>query len=92
VITLLNRAPHPNAAKVFINWVLSREGQTAFQKVSVADNAASGNSMREDIPKDIIPPGYWREPDLVQVEALSGEMIDTRPIIKLVDEILGGKP
>jgi len=92
VIALLNRAPHPNAAKVFINWVLSREGQTAFQKVSVADNPASGNSMREDISKDIIPPGYRREPGLVQVEALSGEMIDTRPIIKLVDEILGGKP
>src|SRR5712692_1886430 len=61
VIALLNRAPHPNAAKVFINWVLSREGQNAFQKVSVADNAASGNSMREDISKDIIPPGYRRE-------------------------------
>src|SRR6185436_12461964 len=27
-LALLNRAPHPNAAKVFINWLLSREGQT----------------------------------------------------------------
>ena len=31
-IALMNRAPHPNAAKVFINWLLSRDGQTLFQK------------------------------------------------------------
>ena len=29
---LPSRAPHPNAAKVFINWFLSREGQIALQK------------------------------------------------------------
>ena len=32
-IALINRAPHPNAAKVFINWFLSREGQIAYQKL-----------------------------------------------------------
>ena len=32
-VTLVNRAPHPNAAKVFINWLLSRKGQIALQKV-----------------------------------------------------------
>jgi ABC-type Fe3+ transport system substrate-binding protein len=26
---VLNRAPHPNAATVFLNWVLGKEGQTA---------------------------------------------------------------
>jgi len=25
-------APHPNAAKVFINWLLSREGQEVFSR------------------------------------------------------------
>lgn len=29
---LLKGAPHPNAATVFINWLLSKEGQTAFLK------------------------------------------------------------
>ena len=28
----LNRAPHPNAAKVFVNWLLSRDAQTLMQK------------------------------------------------------------
>ena len=32
-VALLNRAPHPNTAKVFINWFLSREGQDAYQRV-----------------------------------------------------------
>ena len=30
---LVNRAPHPNAAKVFINWLLSRKGQSTVQKI-----------------------------------------------------------
>ncbi len=31
-LSIFNKAPHPNAAKVFINWFLSREGQAATQK------------------------------------------------------------
>jgi iron(III) transport system substrate-binding protein len=31
-VTLIKNAPHPNAAKVFLNWLLSKEGQTAFTK------------------------------------------------------------
>src|SRR5262245_18512579 len=32
-VALLDRAPHPNAAKVFINWVLSREGQATIAAI-----------------------------------------------------------
>jgi iron(III) transport system substrate-binding protein len=28
---LMNKAPHPNAAKVFLNWMATREGQAAWQ-------------------------------------------------------------
>ena len=31
-LAVFNKAPHPNAAKVFINWFLSREGQALSQK------------------------------------------------------------
>jgi iron(III) transport system substrate-binding protein len=41
-----DRAPHPNAAKVFINWLLSREGQLAWQRQTTLP------SLRIDIPKD----------------------------------------
>jgi iron(III) transport system substrate-binding protein len=29
-VMLMNRAPHPNAAKVFLNWLLSQEGQAVW--------------------------------------------------------------
>ncbi len=29
---MLKRAAHPNAALVFLNWLLTREGQAIFQK------------------------------------------------------------
>jgi iron(III) transport system substrate-binding protein len=50
-IALINRAPHPSAAKVFINWFLSREGQIAYQKLAQGGR----NSLRIDIPKDDVP-------------------------------------
>ena len=50
-LSYFNRAPHPNAAKVAANWLLSREGQTAWLDA----NQKSGglyDSLREDISKD----------------------------------------
>jgi ABC-type Fe3+ transport system substrate-binding protein len=46
---LLNRRPHPNAAAVFLNWVLSKEGQTAWSK------ALEHVSRRLDVPTDHLP-------------------------------------
>jgi ABC-type Fe3+ transport system substrate-binding protein len=43
-----SRAPHPNAAKILVNWLLSREGQMALQKLGRPD---AHNSRRIDIPK-----------------------------------------
>ena len=40
-MVLMNRAPHPNAARVFINWLLGKEGQTIW---SVTLNQASRQS------------------------------------------------
>jgi len=50
-LSYFNRAPHPNAAKVAANWLLSREGQTAW----LDHNHKTGglyDSLREDISKD----------------------------------------
>jgi iron(III) transport system substrate-binding protein len=49
-LALPNRAPHPNAAKVFVNWYLSRKGQMTLQKLGDPDEPP--NSARIDIPKD----------------------------------------
>ena len=44
-VRLVNKAPHPNAAAVFINWLLSKEGQTGW--------ATTGGrpSRRMDVPR-----------------------------------------
>ena len=53
----LASSPNTNAAKVFLNWILSRDGQTQFQKLT------RENSLRVDIPKEgIIDPYYILDP------------------------------
>jgi ABC-type Fe3+ transport system substrate-binding protein len=49
-VNLMQPTPHPNAAKLYINWLLSREGQIAWQQ------ATRENSLRVDIPKDGLLP------------------------------------
>ena len=43
-VMLVNRAPHPNAAIVYLNWLLSRAGQEAWVKFT------GQNSRRLDVP------------------------------------------
>jgi iron(III) transport system substrate-binding protein len=50
-LSLFNRAPHPNAAKVAINWLLSREGQTTWLD-SNHKTGGLNDSLREDISKE----------------------------------------
>ena len=42
-VALMDKAPHPNAAIVYINWLLSKEGQTEYVK-------SGRNSRRLDVP------------------------------------------
>jgi iron(III) transport system substrate-binding protein len=45
-VAVVNRPPHPNAAKVYLNWLLSRDGQTEVSK-------ANGHpSRRQDVSTD----------------------------------------
>jgi len=60
-LALMNRAPHPHAAKLFINWALSRNGQITFQNaVSTPRNTV--NSLRMDIPKEHLSPDERLKP------------------------------
>lgn len=47
-VAVVNKAPHPAATKVFLNWLLSKDGQLKWQEKS--DN----NSLRQDIPKQML--------------------------------------
>jgi iron(III) transport system substrate-binding protein len=43
-VAVFNRRPHPNATKVYLNWLLSKEGQTSW-----VSNTLSRNSRRLDV-------------------------------------------
>jgi iron(III) transport system substrate-binding protein len=89
-LALMNHAPHPNAAKVFINWLLSRDGQTLFQKtISMPGDAR--NSRRIDVPKEHIPSDEQRRDKMPYFDTDDPETKDLTPAIKLLNEILGPK-
>ena len=87
-VSYLNQAPHPNAAKVFLNWFLSRKGQIALQKLGDPDDAA--NSRRIDIPKDDIPPDNGLQPGVKYFDVIKPEYGDMKPIFDLAKEIMIG--
>ena len=89
-LALMNHAPHPNAAKVFVNWLLSREGQTLFQKVISLPGDAR-NSRRIDVPKDHIPADEQRRDKMPYFDTDDPDTKDLTPAIKLLDEIFAGK-
>jgi iron(III) transport system substrate-binding protein len=53
---LLDHAPHPNAAKLFVNWLLSQEGQQLWQ------NAQLQVSVRNDLDDSNIPTDWLPKP------------------------------
>jgi len=85
-ISYLNQAPHPNAAKVFLNWFLSRKGQIALQKLGDPDDPA--NSRRIDIPKDDIPPDNRLQPGVKYFDVVKPEYGDMKPIFDLAKDIM----
>ena len=68
-LALFNRAPHPNAAKVYINWLLSKEGQTGFAQVN------GYISARLDVPTDHSP---WRVPIPKAIKTYTQPAIDIK--------------
>lgn len=69
---IMDRAPNPNASKLFINWSLSKAGQTAFIKA-----AEKMDSLRTDTPKDFLDPQYRIQPNADYIVPFSNpEYID----------------
>jgi len=86
-LALVNRAPHPNAAKVFVNWLLSRKGQIALQK-STSTGESPADSLRTDIPKDDVPYLNRRLDGIKYLDTGKPEWIEMKPIIEVVNEAL----
>lgn len=86
-VALLNRAPHPNAAKVFINWLLSRSGQIAVQK-RTAKAESPADSLRVDIPKEDVPILGRRLDGIRYLDTGKPEWIEMKPILDVVNDAL----
>jgi ABC-type glycerol-3-phosphate transport system substrate-binding protein len=87
-LVLMNKAPHPNAAKVFINWLLSRKGQTALQKEVAKAGGNVPDSLRIDVSKDDVPPDNRRMAGVKYLDTGRPEWIDMRPIHKIINDAL----
>jgi ABC-type Fe3+ transport system substrate-binding protein len=57
-VGLVKDAPHPNAAKVYLNWLLSKDGQTAYS------TALNAGSRRLDVPREHLPAELRLQPDM----------------------------
>ncbi|MSP38700.1 MAG: extracellular solute-binding protein [Deltaproteobacteria bacterium] len=85
-----DRSPHPNASKVFINWLLSREGQLAVQR-----DGGVNDSLRLDISKSEVRPMARRKDGAKYMVTWKEEWIDAEPMQKVVNQALaksGRKP
>jgi ABC-type Fe3+ transport system substrate-binding protein len=83
----MNNAPHPNAAKVFINWLLSRDGQASFQKIMNTPDLVM-ESLRLDISKEPIPAEKRRKPGVNYILMDTPERSNQEPVSKLLKTII----
>ena len=86
-LSFVDRAPHPNAAKVFINWLLSRRGQIALQR-SQANAESPADSLRIDIPKEDVPFQSRRLDGVRYLDTGRPEWIEMKRILDVVNEAL----
>jgi iron(III) transport system substrate-binding protein len=88
-LALINNAANPNAARVFINWFLSRDGQTVWQEAMNIKVVEPSDSMRTDVPKDKVIASARRDPG--RKYKVTG-FLDPDPPNKLYNELLGRGP
>jgi iron(III) transport system substrate-binding protein len=74
-VALMERAPHPHAAAVYLNWLLSKEGQVEYVK-------SGRNSRRLDVPPS--DPALAGKPGVTYMDTQTEDSI---PLRKKVSDI-----
>lgn len=82
-VGLFTKAAHPNAAKLYLNWLLSKEGQTAFAR------ATGYVSNRLDVPTDQAAPWRVPQPGAIKTYGLEARKVVSSELIPLLQEVLG---
>jgi iron(III) transport system substrate-binding protein len=83
-IVVMNSPPHPNGAKVFINWYLSREGQIAFRKANTSAEDDRTTSLREDLPPEVVPEPARRRKNVDYIEISRHDWMEWKPVGDLI--------
>jgi iron(III) transport system substrate-binding protein len=83
-VGVVNRAPHPNAVKVYLDYLLSAEAQLAFSK------AIGYPSRRLDVPTDHLPDFVVPKPGVVYDQNYKEEALDLKDeVAQFLRTILG---
>lgn len=80
-VAIFNQAPHPNATKIYINWLLSKEGQMHHAR------ALGSVSDRLDVPHDYAEP--WKVPQPGAIKTYTVEAMKAKDsLVQLLKEVL----
>lgn len=84
--SLMDKPANPNAAKILLNWLLSRDGQIALQR----DHEAAGraDSLRIDIPKNDVLPLVRRRDGVKYLLMWNPDWMDVKPVRELINQAL----
>jgi iron(III) transport system substrate-binding protein len=55
MLAMINKAPHPNAAKVFVNWIASKEGLETYARARALSTTRSDIDEKTFLPPQMIP-------------------------------------
>lgn len=81
-VGVMSRRPHPNAAKVYLNWLLSKEGQTSW-----VTKTGTRNSRRLDVAAG--NPDNAMKPNKKYIQAQTEKMIPKREsVMKITRELI----
>lgn len=86
-VSLINRAAHPNAARVFINWLLTREGQTIFSQAHGSPSGRLDVTTEGLNPELVVKPGGKYVPGDDE-ELLLGMMEDRQKAMEIFGSLL----
>lgn len=84
VVSLLKGAPHPNAAAIFLNWILTKTGQEALHRPQLYP------SLRKDVTTDYVPPYTLVQRELNYLDTYTEEFQAKRGMVATqVQDLLG---
>ena len=71
-VGVLKNPPHPAATRLWVNWLLSQEGQEVYVREWAKDQAAGASSLRRDVAPDPKQLGSIPDYDNLEIYGLYG--------------------